>query len=320
MSITNPITQPHLVNTVLGPLSHLVFGITDAHNHVWIDPIDGAAKGSPVLNDQEMITRELGEYIKAGGKTILDCQPGGCGRDANMLMDLSITSGVNIIACTGFHRRKYYPQNNSCWEWSEQKWTDYLISELEEGVVESKQNQKTIKAGFIKIAMESEWEETPQSALSGAVNAARETGAAVEIHTEKGILAENIVEHFLDKGVNSSQIVLCHMDKRMDIGLHTELAKAGVLLEYDTFFRTKYSPEENVWRLIDTMVNSGLSYRLALATDMAEAEYYHNLGGGPGLASLPGIIRERLIQMHVPENNIQQMLGENIARRLAGLN
>ncbi len=100
MSITNPITQPHLVNTVLGPLSHLVFGITDAHNHVWIDPIDGAAKGSPVLNDQEMITRELGEYIKAGGKTILDCQPGGCGRDANLLMDLSITSGVN-------HHRMY---------------------------------------------------------------------------------------------------------------------------------------------------------------------------------------------------------------------
>ena len=167
--------------------------------------------------------------------------------------------------------------------------------------------------------MEFVWEEIPQLALNAAVNAAKETGTAVEIHTEKGVLAENIVEYFLNNGVNSSQIVLCHVDKRADIGLHTELAKAGILLEYDTFFRTKYSPEENVWRLIDTMVNTGLSYRLALATDMAEAEYYHNLDGGPGLASLPGIIRERLIQMHVQENNIQQMLGENIARRLAGL-
>ncbi len=320
MSISNPITQPHLVNTVLGPLSYLVFGITDAHNHVWINPIDGSSKGSPVLNDKDMITRELGEYLKAGGRSILDCQPGGCGRDANMLLDLSVNSGVNIIACTGFHRCKYYPQNHPFWKWSEQKWTDYLISELEEGVEESKQNLKLIKAGFIKIALESIWEETPQSALNGAVNAATETGAALEFHTEKGILAEKIVEYFLNKGVNSSQIVLCHMDKRIDIGLHTELAKAGILLEYDTFFRTKYSPEENVWRLIETMVDSGLSYRLALATDMAEAEYYHNLGGGPGLASLPGIIRERLIRMHVSENNIQQMLGENIARRLAGLN
>jgi len=106
----------------------------------------------------------------------------------------------------------------------------------------------------------------------------------------------------------------------MDIGLHSELAKAGILLEYDTFFRSKYSPEENLWSLIDTMVSSGLSYRLALATDMAEAEYYQCLGGGPGLASFPGFIRERLSHMHVPENNIQQMMGENITRRLAGLN
>lgn len=320
MSISHPISQPHLVNTVLGPLSHLVFGITDAHNHIWIDPIDGAAQGSPVLNDKDMITRELGEYIKAGGTSILDCQPGGCGRNAKVLMDLSITSGVNIITCTGFHRRKYYPQNCLHWGWSEQKWTDYMITELEEGVIESNQVQGTIKAGFIKIAMESVWEETPLSALNGAINAARETGVVVEIHTEKGALAENIVEYFINKGVNSSQIVLCHMDKRKDIGLHTELAKAGILLEYDTFFRSKYSPEENLWHLIDTMVNSGLSYRVALATDMAESEHYHNLGGGPGLASFPGIIRERLIRMHVSENNIQQMLGENIARRLAGLN
>jgi 5-phospho-D-xylono-1,4-lactonase len=320
MSISNPITQPHLVNTVLGPLSHLVFGITDAHNHIWIDPIDGAALDSPVLNDRELIIQELCEYKKAGGRTILDCQPGGCGRDANVLKDLSISSGVNIIACTGFHRRKYYPQNCSHWGWSEQKWADYLIKELVEGIFESKQDQKTIKAGFIKIAMESVWEDTPQSALNGAVNAAKETGAAIEIHTEKGALAQNIVEYFTHHDVNPTQIVLCHMDKRMDIGLHSELAKAGILLEYDTFFRSKYSPEENLWSLIDTMVSSGLSYRLALATDMAEAEYYQCLGGGPGLASFPGFIRERLSHMHVPENNIQQMMGENITRRLAGLN
>ena len=129
-----------------------------------------------------------------------------------------------------------------------------------------------------------------------------------------------VVGYFNKKGVNNSQIILCHMDKRMDLGLHKELAQPGVLLEYDTFFRPKYSPEENLWILIDEMVKAGLSYRVALATDMAESSLYHNLGGGPGLASLPGIIRARLTRMHIPENNIQQMLGENISRRLAGLN
>ena len=316
----NKLAQPHLVNTVLGPLSHLVFGITDAHNHLWISPVNGKVAGNPVLDKKAEISKELAEYAVAGGATILDCQPGGCGRDANILAELSAASGVNIVACTGFHRRKYYPELYPLWNRSARDWTDYLVGELVYGVNETKNQKNQIKAGFIKIAMEAEWALNPQSALEGAADAARVTGAAIEIHTEKGLLAEEVVEYFMKNGIQSHQIILCHMDKRMDPGLHTELANEGILLEYDTFFRQKYSPEDNLWTLIEQMLKAGLSYRMAFATDMAEAEFYHNIGGGPGLASLPGIIRQRLTRMNIPELNIQQMLGENIARRLAGLN
>jgi hypothetical protein len=58
---------------------------------------------------------------------------------------------------------------------------------------------------------------------------------------------------------------------------------------------------------------------VALATDMAEAGLYRTLGGGPGLASLPGEIKARLTAMGIAEISVQQMLGGNIARRLAGL-
>ncbi len=320
MNITNSTCQPHLVNTVLGPLSHLVFGITDAHNHVWISPIRGRKPDSPVLDQLESIALELDEYLKAGGSTILDCQPGGCGRDVNKLAELSRKSGVNIIACSGFHRKQYYPSDYQMFTKTSQDWADYFIAELTNCVEESVDQNSEIRAGFIKIALEETLEVTPHSALEGAADAAREVCAPIEIHTEKGASAIEAIEYFIKKGVNSSQIILCHMDKRMDLGLHKELASAGALLEYDTFFRPKYSPEENLWNLISEMVNAGLSYRVALATDMAESALYHNLGGGPGLASFPGIIRTRLTRMHIPENNIQQMLGENISRRLAGLN
>ena len=55
------------------------------------------------------------------------------------------------------------------------------------------------------------------------------------------------------------------------------------------------------------------------ATDMAEAALYHQIGGGPGLASLPGEIKEKLTARGIPEIDRQQMLGGNIARRLAGI-
>ena len=108
------------------------------------------------------------------------------------------------------------------------------------------------------------------------------------------------------------------MDKRPDIGLHRELARLGVLLEYDTFYRPKYDPHTNVWPLIEQMVHAGLSDRIAIATDMAEAELYHFLGGGPGLASLPGELQDQLIEKNFPETARKQLLGGNIARRLAG--
>jgi phosphotriesterase-related protein len=282
--------------------------------------VNNGKPGNPVLDNKEAITLELKEFLKSGGSTILDCQPGGCGRDANILVELSHESQVNIVACAGFHRRQYYPSDYPMFNASAQTWTDYILRELNEGMEETVDQPVKIKAGFIKIAIEESVETTPQSALEGSADAAREACAAIEIHTEKGNAAMEVVEYFNKKGVANSQIILCHMDKLMNLNLHKELAKAGILLEYDTFFRPKYSPEENLWILIDEMTKAGLSYRVALATDMAESALYHNLGGGPGLASLPGVIRSRLTKMHIPENNIQQMLGENISRRLAGLN
>lgn len=313
-------SSPQLVNTVLGPLSHLVFGITDAHNHLWISALDGLLSGNPVLDCPEEIKLELEEYKQAGGSTILDCQPPGCGRDANKLAELSVSSGVNIIACTGFHRRKYYAPECDLWNASSEGWADLLIDELVSGMQETRKQTSSIKPGFVKIALEASLQDTPQAALEGAANAVSQTGVMIEVHTEKGAAAEDVLYYFDRKGVLPGQIVLCHMDKRVDLGLQTELAKAGILLEYDTFFRPKYKPEENVWKLVEQMVTAGFSYRIAFATDMAESVMYHHIGGGPGLASLPVTLRDRLTKMHIPENNIQQMLGENIARRLAGLN
>lgn len=304
--------------TVLGPVQFNQLGITDTHNHVWIDPVVGADPHNPVLNQRIGILLDLLEYRQAGGGAILDCQPGMCGRNGLALTDLAQDSGVRIIACTGFHLKKYYPHDHWLWKSDSQTIADFLIGELDHRLIETPESSP-VRAGFIKIALEAEWEHILPAMLEGAAYAGEKTGAVIEIHTEKGCLAEKIVTFFEAAGIPPSRLVLCHMDKRADIGLHGELAKAGVLLEYDTFYRPKYLPEQNVWPLIEQMISRGLSPRIALATDMAEAASYHHLGGGPGLASLPGKIRTRLQQQGYSENIIQQVLGGNIASRLAGL-
>jgi predicted metal-dependent phosphotriesterase family hydrolase len=320
MSLPTPSSVVRSVITVKGPLPYEHLGITDAHNHMWIEPVPGADPRAPILNQFNPILMELVEYYEKGGRTILDCQPEGCGRNGNQLLALSMASNVNLIACTGFHRKKYYPQNYWFWGAGSQKICDFLYSELEKGLFESLETASPVRAGFIKIALESAWADCHHAALEGAASAAVKSKALMEIHTEKGALAEKACLYFMDLGLLPNQLVLCHMDKRPDTGLHKELARLGVLLEYDTFYRPKYEPSTNLWPLIEQMINSGFSDRVALATDMAEAELYRHIGGGAGLASLPGEIQDQLNQKGFPETARQQMLGGNIARRLAGLN
>jgi phosphotriesterase-related protein len=287
---------------------------------VWISAVDGSGRGSPVLDQYEAILRELAEYRQAGGMSLLDCQPVGCGRDGNQLLALSRASGVNVIACTGFHRRKYYPRAFWLWQAKAEKAADFFCAELERGLEETRKAPAPVRAGFIKIALEADWAECPLATLEAAALAAARTGAVLAIHTERGALAERAVTYLTAKGVVARQLLLCHMDKRPDAALHRALVSMGVMLEYDTFYRPKYEPGAKLWPLLEVMVGSGHAEGIALATDMAEADLYHSIGGGPGLASLPGEIRRKLVEAGLTESQREQLLGGNIARRLAGLN
>jgi phosphotriesterase-related protein len=305
------------VNTVLGEIFPENMGLTDAHNHVWIDSIPCRAPNPPVLNQQQEILAELIEYARAGGKTILDCQPAGCGRNANQLAALSRLSGVQIISSTGFHRPIYFVPDYWLWRAPTDAITRHFVAEARTGMLETVYQEIPIKAGFIKIACEESLQKTYRPALDAAAAAALETGLSIEIHTEKGADAENIADFFLKHGLRPGKIVICHIDKRPDIGLHRALAQAGLFLEYDTFYRPLYHPEKYLWNLIVEMVTAGHETQITLATDMAQATMWTNLGGAPGLAYFPKHIRKRLHDMGFSDNCIDNLMGANISRCLA---
>jgi predicted metal-dependent phosphotriesterase family hydrolase len=307
------------VMAVSGPVSPSSLGVVDAHNHLWIEALDDVSPDSPHLTEYDPILSELKEYVQAGGTAIVDCQPGGCGRNGNKLLQLSGESGVTVIAATGFHRRTYYSPGWWLWEASSQEIAGYFMDEVQNGLKESLQQPETVKAGLIKCACESTLRETPQAPLEAAAWAAAELGLCVEVHTERGADAEAILDYFVAHGVQAGQIVLCHMDKAPDLGLHRSLAEAGACLEYDTFYRPKYAPDTKVWPLIQKMVLNGFDHNVALATDMAEASMWKHIGGGPGLIGLMNQIRPCLEKMGLGLPAIKNLMGGNITRRLTGM-
>lgn len=309
--------MPAQVMTVLGPVAVAAFGLTDAHSHVWIEPVPGAAAGAPQLFSEAPIAQELRDYWQAGGSGIIDCQPGACGRNGNVLARLAQASGVHIVACSGFHRQRYYGPGASLWQLTAAQARDHFVGEFRQGLSETRHSDPVVYPGFLKIAAEATLHKTRRQLLEAAAQTSLETGCAIEMHTEKGQGVADFLRFFQEQGVAPQRLIFCHVDKRPDVGLHCELAQAGVMLEYDTFYRPKYQPEKHLWPLIKDMVQAGHRSQLALATDMASSAMWQRLGGQPGLVAFITFIKPRLEQMGFDQPTIEMLLGGNITNRLA---
>lgn len=302
------------IHTVTGLVAVDEIGLADAHGHAWIAPPEGVAPDVRIeLNDFDRIEAELHDFEAAGGALLVDCQPGGCGRDTTMLAKLSFATDVYITATTGFHRQRYYAPDNWLWTASLDAAAAYFIAELTTGTRES---GGTIPATMIKVGYEGVFDGQAGVLMEAAAEAARQTGALILFHTEQGKNVEALLPFFADRQVRADRLYLCHVDKRPDIGLHRDLAQAGVLLGYDTFVRPQYDPEQGVWPLVRAMVAEGLGEHIAIGLDMAMPSMLKNFGGKPGLTALREVIMARLRTEGIDRAEIARLTGQNIVRYL----
>lgn len=303
------------LQTVTGPVPVEDIKIADGHGHVWISPPRGVSPDWRLpLENAGAIEAELKNFRSAGGDAIIDCQPGGCGRDARMLVKLSEAAQVYLTAVTGFHLQRYYPPEYWLWQASEEEAAAYFVEEVSIGMRET---DGAAPAAAIKVGYEGHFKEQYRVLLEAAAEAARQTGAPLLFHTEAGQNVEALPNFFEDRGVPGNRLYFCHMDKRPDLGLHRELAQAGILLGYDTFVRPTHKPEQNVWPLLKAMVAQGWSDYVAIGLDMARTSFWRNFDGQPGLVYLVDKLIPRLRQEEIGDAIIARLTGQNVAQRLA---
>jgi phosphotriesterase-related protein len=303
------------ITTVLGPRPLRGDGIVDAHGHLWISRVVGGAPDAPVLDDEPAIRGELAAFGQAGGTAVIDCQPGGCGRDVAALARLATGTGVAIIAATGFHLPGYYPAGHSPWDREPEALADHFLTELRVGA-DGRRGEGAIRAGVVKAAHPGRLGDAERGMLAAAATAAAAAGTVLLIHTERGAGVEELADFLLGLDLSSEDVMLCHVDKRPDRGLHRELAQAGFLLEYDTFLRPKYDPHNNVWPLLDAMIAGGLEGSVACALDLADRSLWR-FGGDPvGMAGLPTVVTGGLRERGAGDELIARLTGGNVTARL----
>ena len=311
------------VRTVLGDIPAPALGRTDYHEHLF--------QATPLLPgddlDDEQCSREEARLLhEAGIDAIVDATPIGLGRDPAATARISAGVGLAVVLTTGAHRQAHYPPDHWLRGLGSDRLTDLFVRELVDGVpaVDGPTGSDPaltpdgdqIRAGLLKAGIDywsiSRFERGVLEAVSAAH---RETGAPVMVHLEHGSAAVDVVTILTAAGVSADRVVLAHIDRNPDPGLHAELAAAGVYLGYDGMARTRTWPDSVLLDCLLRVVDLGGAERILLGGDVARRGRYVAYGGMPGLAYLPARFLPRL-ERDGGADLIRMVLVDNPARLL----
>lgn len=306
-----------IVMTVTGPLPARELGVTDAHEHLFLETPAQPGEG---LDDLGRATEEVREAATTGIRAIVELTPIGLGRRPDRLRAVAEATGVAIVAATGYHRDAHYPTGHWALEASLEALAARILADLREGMETEPRGpapRDPARAGVIKAgASFGRISPAEERRLRAAASGSRETGAAVVVHTEAGTCGAAIVELLGAEDVPANRVVLAHLDRDPDPGLHADLAARGVNLVHDTIGHRTHGPDEARIDLIEALVAAGHGQRLMLGLDLGRRSYLRAWGGGPGLRHLMADFVPRL-RRRVGDEAVQAMLVDNPARVFA---
>ena len=168
--------------------------------------------------------------------------------------------------------------------------------DIVEGFDESQpQPGAPVRAGMLKAGIRY-WEigTFERRALSAVAASHRETGAPVMVHLDHGSAAFEVLDLLLAEGVAEERVVLAHMDRNLDPGLHLALASRGAYLGYDGWARHREAPDSAIIDCLSAVVDNGGMSRIVLGGDVARSSRYVSYGGMPGLAYVQTRVLPRL--------------------------
>ncbi|MFQ5879996.1 MAG: phosphotriesterase [Dehalococcoidia bacterium] len=326
------------VNTVLGPIGPDELGTTSVHEHIMFGQ-PGWEHDPQELFDRptvfEKINRDLLDLKDAGGQTLVDCSGITMGRDVEFYQALSRSSGVHIVACTGFWAERGIPghfnivRRSATGDVPDPRFTksidffeELFVNEITQGMMLRGMRRSEAKAGVIKVGNSFE-QMTPveETTYRAAARAAKRMGVAVITHGASQ--ARRQVEVLLSEGLDPGRIVISHSDdaRSIDLERDKEIARRGAYVAYDHVGCEGWSPagyhmpDERRIPLVTAMVEAGLAERLVLSCDTNG----HALGWRQPPHTYGHLLRRfvpRLRQAGISEETVHTILVENPKRLL----
>jgi phosphotriesterase-related protein len=263
-----------MVNTVLGSISSTELGRTLMHEHFVFgfpgfsgDTTLGGYNRNIAFDSAISMVKRLKKY---GVQTIVDPTPNDCGRDPELLRDISQKTGINIICATGYYYEgagatTYFKYRN-CYTDVETEIYEMFMTEIQEGIGSS-----GIKAGIIKLASSfNKITDYERVFFKAAARVHKKTGVVILTHTTQGTMGPEQAELLISEGVDPKRIVIGHMCGNADLTYQINTLQKGVHIGFDQFgIQGILNANLDSTRLkcLITLINMGYKKRLLLSTD-----------------------------------------------------
>ena len=261
------------INTVLGPISPTEMGKTLMHEHIifgfggWyandtLTPFDRDACIKKTLN----IAKKLKTF---GVNTVIDATPNDCGRNVEILREVSEKSGLHIICSTGLYSEAdgapgYFKFRLRFTGNAMDELADLFINEIEKGI-----GGTGTKAGVIKVAtgdgVITDYEKT---AIKAAVKVHKATGIPIITHTGgRATMGIEQTDLLLSEGANPERVVIGHLDGSSDIGYHLAVLDKGVSIAFDRLGLPGFTSEEGSLACLLGLIGIGKQERIMISHD-----------------------------------------------------
>jgi predicted metal-dependent phosphotriesterase family hydrolase len=287
-----------IVRTVMGDIDPSDLGILDYHEHLF--------QSSPLLKGDELADEALSEREASllhshGVSAMIEATPLGLGRNVEAVARISAATGLAIVHTTGAHHSGHYSPHDSILTTDVAQLADRFSAEISLGFVNADEsmaltpNGSHVRAGLVKAGIRY-WaiDAFERRVLEAAAVTGISTGCAVMVHLDFGSAAHEVLDILEANGLPAHRVVLAHMDRNLDPGLHVALASRGAYLGYDGMARHREASDSAILACLSVATQNGAASRIVLGGDVARASRYVAYGGMPGLAYLPKHFLPRL--------------------------
>ena len=326
MTASPETTRPHTfatVRTVLGDIPAERLGRCDYHEHLFqISPLLVGDE----LDDEQLSMREAESLGRAGIDAFVDATPTGLGRNPGAVARISQATGIAVVHVSGAHHQGHYGSAHWLLDADENDLLSRFLADVRDGLPAEDgpshgdramgPTGDPVRAGMLKAGI-GYWRISPfERRMLGAVTAsALLSGVAVMVHLEHGSATWELLDILTKDGLTPDRVVLAHIDRNLDPGLHAELTLAGAYLGYDGMARHREAPDLAIIDCLERVVATGDASRIVLGGDVARRTRYLAYGGMPGLEYLPRRFLPRL-QDRLGSDVVDRLLIDNPARLL----